>query len=200
MKLGILIDSVSVVPESELKRRGINVLPLGMSFEGKNHFDVTDQSKLIQIHQNGRIGIKSKSLSHTPSASDFVTYLLRNMVLDYDLIIYLATGPNFSLLHQNATEANLILNAKASTLRRSKGIVQPFRFINIDVVNAMTGVGLVAMLVDELHKSGSSLKDTLKKLIALKSSSKCLWSPKTAFMRGTELRQKANERPHLTTR
>ena len=154
MKYSIVVDSVACLPEQEIKQRGIKVLPLKVTFEDVKYIDTYEEKALLAIHKAGRVGIKSKALSITPTEDDIRDFVLKNVVLNCDLAICQTIAKEYTPIFQAYKSVSDSLAAQAKKVREEKGETIPFRMTSMDTGSLAAGQGLIALHSDNLLRSG----------------------------------------------
>ncbi len=159
MKYAFVLDSVACVPEQELQRRSIKILPLAVSFEGTQYVDTTDEKALIAIHNAGRISVKSDAMSITPTEDDIRRFILKKVAIHYDVAICQSIGRPYTPIYEGYREVSQSIAADAKHVRTPLGIESPFRMSVVDSGSLAAGQGLIAMYADDLMRDGLDITD-----------------------------------------
>lgn len=159
MKYALVLDSVACVPEQELHRRPIKILPLSVSFEGTQYVDTTDEKALVAIHNAGRISVKSNALSITPTADDIRRFILKKVATDYDVAICQTIGKTYTPIYDGYRTVSQSIAADAKHVRAPLGIDSPFRMSVVDTGSLAAGQGLIALHADDLMREGLDITD-----------------------------------------
>ena len=159
MKYSIIMDSVGCLPEYEFRTRPIELLPLKITFEGVDYVDTYEESALIPIHRAERIGVKSGSVSITPTAEDVRQFILKEISPNYDLAIGQTVGESYTPIIDAFTANVDSIVADAKPERDQAEISTPFRLTATETGTVVAGQGLIALYSDECLKSGMGLSD-----------------------------------------
>ena len=114
---------------------------------------------MLPIHAAGRVGIKTDSVSITPSANDVRKYLIRNIAPSFDVAIFQTVGQSYTPIYQSCRTVSESISADAKSIRLEKGITTPFRMTSSDTGTVVAGQGLIALYSDDLLQAGMSLAD-----------------------------------------
>ncbi len=159
MKYALIVDSVGCIPEQEYRTRPLELLPLSVSFDDVQYLDTFAEKSLLPIHAAGRIGVKSNSMSITPSADDVRKYLMKNIVLKYDVAIFQTAGQAYTPIYLSCRAVSDSVAADAKALRLKENITTPFRMTSTETKTALAGQGLIAIYSDDLLQGGMSLTE-----------------------------------------
>ncbi|MEO0367231.1 MAG: DegV family protein [Pseudomonadota bacterium] len=159
MKYAIVMDSVGSLPDSEFVKRPIKLLPLAVSFDGIEYVDTYEERALVPIHSAGRVGIKTDSVSITPSAKDVASYLLKNIVSEYDVIICQSVGRDYTPIYDSMVGATDSLEATSKAIRLSAGRTEELKTVCVDSYTVVAGQGLIALHSDNILREGMPLDE-----------------------------------------
>ena len=155
----LIVDSVGCLPETEYRKRSIELLPLAVSFDGVRYLDTYEESVLLSIHSAKRVGVKSNSISITPSADYVRKYLLKNIVDRYDTVIFQTAGQTYTPIYLSCKAVANTCAAEAKAARSKRGIVAPFRVTATETKTALAGQGLITLHSDDMLSTGMSLTE-----------------------------------------
>lgn len=164
MKYAIVMESVGCIPEEEYRKRSIKLLPLAVRFDGVHYMDSYEAKALLPIHSAGRVGIKTDSVSVTPSADDVRKYLIKNIAHSFDVAIFQTVGQSYTPIYQSCKTVSNSIAADAKSVRLEKGVTTPFRLTSSDTGTVVAGQGLIALYSDDLLQTGMSLADFTPKI------------------------------------
>jgi fatty acid-binding protein DegV len=159
MKYAFVLDSVACIPEQELNRRPIKILPLTVTFEDISYVDTTEEKTLIAMHNGGRISIKSKALSITPKPEDIRRFILKKVAVDYNVAICQTIGKAYTPIYDGYKTVAQSIAGDAKHIRTPLGIEAPFRMSVFDTGSLAAGQGLIALYADDLMKGGLDFTD-----------------------------------------
>ncbi len=159
MKYAIVMDSVGCIPEREFRKRAIKLMPLAVRFDGVHYVDSFEEKALIPIHSAGRVGIKTDSVSVTPTADDVRRYLIKHIAPQYDVAIFQTVGQSYTPIYQSCKAVSDSIAADAKATRLEHGVTTPFRMTTSDTGTVVAGQGLIALYSDDLLQTGMSLVD-----------------------------------------
>ncbi len=138
MKIAVVTDSTSDIPENIAKKNKINVVPLNLHVENKTYLDNIDISadELYKMLPSSNV----VPTTSAPSAGTFIE-VYEKLLKSYDQIISIHISSKLSLTHDSAVNAAKEINKKKKL---------------VEVVNSETAsmaLGLTAMIVaDTINK------------------------------------------------
>ncbi|MEO0368062.1 MAG: DegV family protein [Pseudomonadota bacterium] len=152
MNYVIVIDSVGCVPESEIKKRSIKVMPLAVTFEGVDYYDTVDESSLISIHNAGRVGVKTESVSVTPTEQNVHDYMNKQVMPNYDVALCQLIGRNYTPIYDAFQAVSKSYSVKAPAK-------ESFVMNCLETGSLAAGQGLTALYSDDLLSEGIDIAD-----------------------------------------
>ncbi len=159
MKYALVLDSVACIPEQELRRRPIKILPLTVKFEDVQYVDTTEEKALIPIHRAGRISVKSNAYSVTPDADNIRRFILKSVASKFDVAICQTIGQAYTPIYDGYKTVAQSIASDAKHIRMPLGIHSPFRMSVVDTGSLAAGQGLVALYTDDLMREGLDFTD-----------------------------------------
>lgn len=164
MKYAIVTDSVGCIPEDEFNQRSMKLFPLAVSFEGVQYFDTNSEKVLLPMHAAARVGVKSNSLSITPTKENIHKYVVEQLVPYYDSVFFFTPGSTFTPIYDTCKSVADSIAAEAKAIRTEKSITTPFRISYVSTRTGLSGQGLVALYADDLIKAGTPLTEFTSKI------------------------------------
>ena len=174
MSYTIIVDSVACIPNSELKKRSIKVLPLKISLDGKHYLDRTSDKQLLPFYSNQIIKNARKAFSVTPTENDMVNYALKRVAPYYDQALVLTIAKEYSPIYYRCIDAAVRVSEEAEEGRRARGKESVFVLSCKDSGSVAAGQGLVALYADNLLRDGMSFASLTSSLDTFSSNVKSL--------------------------
>lgn len=162
MKYTLIIDSVAALPESVIKARPIEVLPVTININGTPQPDNIDEGGLIDIYNGGSLSIKSEISTAPPSSEQIQDFILTRVVPYSDFAICQSLSRTTSPVYDNFADVGKQIAKKARDVRAGLGIETPFRMTTLNTGTTIAGQGLVAIYGDLLLSKGTDLQEYTK--------------------------------------
>ena len=154
MNYTLVLDSSAAIPEYILKQRPIKMLPMTVRINDEEFPDIIDKTELLKIYASGRVSIDADIDVLTPTPELISSYILDEIVPNYDFAICQTLAKTVSPIYDNLSGvANQI--AKDSRIVREKlGIQHPFRMTYMSTGTTIAGQGLLGIYADMILSRG----------------------------------------------
>ncbi len=159
MKYALIIDSVACVPERELSRRPIKVLPLTIDLDGVEYEDTTEEAALLPIYSADRIGTDADARSIPPKSDEIISYILKRVATNFDVGVCQTSSRHYTPVYKSCRKMAGSIVDEAKIVRSPLGISYPFRVSVTDTNSIAAGQGLIALYTDDLLSEGLDLID-----------------------------------------
>jgi len=87
MNYPIALDSSAALPELFVKKRPIKILPITVRIDQDEFPDIVDETKLIEIYENGRVSTKADIDVISPSQELIRDFILEQVVPKSDFAV-----------------------------------------------------------------------------------------------------------------
>lgn len=156
MRIGLVTDSTTDLPEDFLRSRQIHVLP-SVILDYQTPIEVgRDAAMTLAFHQ-GELVWRGPSLTTRPASEDEIElFFLQQLALDYDLVFLVTQSGSRSTLAANAREAAERIRRDSASIRAARGIDSPFELEVIDSNTLFTGPGVLCWQIADLIRLGRS--------------------------------------------
>jgi fatty acid-binding protein DegV len=106
MRIGLVVDASCDLPDAELEAHGIRILPSILDFDGKSWVDDRDPARTMMLYRRYIADRAVVTRSGACSAQEIREIFLQELVVDYERVLVISAGAEFSELFQRATEAS----------------------------------------------------------------------------------------------
>ena len=156
MRIGLVTDSTTDLPDDFLGSRQIHVLP-SVILDHQTPMEVgRDAATTLAFHQ-GQLVWRGPSLTTRPAGVDEIElFFLEQLALDYDLVFLVTQSGSRSTLAANAREAAQRIRRDSASIRAARHIESPFELEVIDSNTLFTGPGVLCWQIADLIRRGSS--------------------------------------------
>ena len=155
MKIGIVVDSSCDLPKAYLDAFKINVIPMTIRKGDMVIHDTRDE----QITINFNSQIKNNKTFHdaqSPTKEEIKDFFLKNLVTQYDYILFITACSYRSQTYDNAIAATNSIVHEYKSVREKAGVPGAFQFRVIDSQTVSGGQGIVVAEVVKHLKSGAN--------------------------------------------
>ncbi|HRP86302.1 MAG TPA: DegV family protein [Gammaproteobacteria bacterium] len=121
MRIGLVVDASCDLPDSVLEANGIAILPSKLELDGRSWLDERDPEQTLMLYRR-YIGDRAVAArSSACGASEICDIFLRDLVLDFDRVLVLTAGADFSDMFARATEASYAILQRYRERRQEEG-------------------------------------------------------------------------------
>jgi fatty acid-binding protein DegV len=106
MRVGLVVDASCDLPDSYLEAHGIRVLPAIVQADGKTWVDDRDPDQTMMLYRRFIADRGQDASSSACSAEEISEIFLQELVLDFDRVLVISAGAEFSNMFARATEAS----------------------------------------------------------------------------------------------
>ena len=106
MRIGLVVDAACDLPEAYLETHGIRVLPSILQADGRTWLDDRAPDQAMMLYRRFIADRAVAASSSACSAEEIREIFLQELVLDYDRVLVICAGVDFSDMHGCATEAS----------------------------------------------------------------------------------------------
>lgn len=149
MRIGLVIDSPCDLPAAKLEEHGIRVLPSVLELGGKAWVDDRDAEQTMHFYRRYIADRTVPARSTACSGAEIQEMFLRDLVLDYERVLVITAGAEYSETWQRATEASYAILQGYRTQREQAGQVGGFALRVLDSGSVCAGEAV--LLLRALH-------------------------------------------------
>ena len=101
MNYVLILDSVACLPEEEIRRRKLEIIPLSIIVEGKKYIDTHNEKILSGLHKSGLINVNTKAKTISSTEAEIRHYLFKEIVPKYDVALCQTLGMAYSPIYES---------------------------------------------------------------------------------------------------
>jgi fatty acid-binding protein DegV len=106
MRIGLVVDASCDLPDSYLEAHGVRILPAIVQADGKTWVDDRDPAQTLMLFRNFIADRGREANSSACGAEVIGEIFLQELVLEFDRVLVISAGAEFSNMFARATEAS----------------------------------------------------------------------------------------------
>lgn len=156
MNYVLILDSVACLPEEEIRRRKLEIIPLSIIVEGKKYIDTHNEKILSGLHKSGLINVNTKAKTISSTEAEIRHYLFKEIVPKYDVALCQTLGMAYSPIYESYRSVTFKVAQDAHKVRKEYAMDRPFQMTCMSSASLAAGQGLLAIYSDEVLAESSS--------------------------------------------
>lgn len=121
MRIGLVVDASCDLPDSVLEANGIAILPSKLQFDGRSFLDERDPEQTMTLYRRFIADRAVDARSSACGAGEICEIFLRDLVLDFDRVLVVTAGAEFSDMFARATAASYAVLQRYRERRLEEG-------------------------------------------------------------------------------
>ncbi len=150
MNYVLILDSVACLPQQEIARRKLAIIPLSIIVEGKKYIDTHDERILGGLHKSGLINVNTKAKTISSTEAEIRHYLFKEIVPHYDVALCQTLGMAYSPIYESYRAVTFKVAQQAHEKRKDLNLERPFQMTCMSSGSLAAGQGLLAIYSDEV--------------------------------------------------
>ena len=178
MRIGLVVDASCDLPDSVLETNGIAILPSKLDLDGRSWLDERDPEQTMMLYRRF-IGDRAvEARSSACSAGEICDIFLRDLVLDFDRVLVVTAGAEFSDMFARATEASYAILQRYRERRLEEGQGGGFSLRVLDSGSICAGEAALLCRALQLLENRQGGFETVRRTLRLEvARTTCLLVP-----------------------
>jgi len=154
MRIGLVVDASCDLPDSLLEANGITILPSMLQLGGRSWLDERDPQQTMTLYRRFIADRAVEAHASACSAEEIREIFLRDLVLDFDRVLVITAGAEFSEMFAHATEASYAILQSYRERRREEVRDGGFSLRVLDSGSACAGEAVLVCRALQLLEGG----------------------------------------------